>query len=282
MGLRTILCPSEGITARNCSETSLALATYWDCEFLFALGDCSRFSKLPHTFHKLDSYPFSKPHQNLWKGWQGSWGFITVGHRTTGKVWHHWFTAPLQISSKFLPSMGHAFLLQHEPVTFVLLIMVLSFFLSLTMLATLTLQKMKWNTTQGPNDLNMRLHISSWNSDDLIKLWRKGRQKYSLLCLVGYMYYLWCRMNDWLPWILICEANKDTLPPYMQCYRKVASSCLWFEESWIMAHFVCLSCSRKVNRQSCFNNKDLQSSVGQIPLYLTVQYQSYICPVFAD
>lgn len=144
------------------------------------------------------------------------------------------------------------------------------------------LGKMRWNTTQGPNDLNMRLHISSWNSDDLIKVWRESRQNYSLLCLVGYMYYLWCRMNDWLPWILICEANEETLPLCMQCYRKVVSSNLWCGKSWSTAHFICLSYSWKVNSQSWFNSEDLRSSVGQMPLYLTVQYQSYICPVFAD
>lgn len=108
------------------------------------------------------------------------------------------------------------------------------------------LAKMSWNTTLGPNDLNMRLHISSWNSDDLIKVCRESRQKYSLLCLVGYMYYLWCRMNDWLPWILICEANEETLPLYIQCYSKVVSWSLWCEKRWIMTHFVCLSCNWKV------------------------------------
>lgn len=242
--------------------------------------------KFPQVFWKLDCYPFSKIHLNLGKSQQRSWGLIMSGHCTMGKVnliivWNHWFTALLQIPSKPLPSMGPLFPLHPESVfcSADKVIIFLSFF---EHIGHPDLAKMRQNTTQGPNDLNMRLHISSWNSEDLIKVWRENRQKYSLLYLVGYMYYLWCRMNDWLPWILICKANEETLPLYMQCYRKVVSSSFWCGKSWIMAHFICLTCSRKVNRQSWFNNKDLQSSVGQIPLYLTVWYRSCICPVFAD
>lgn len=47
-------------------------------------------------------------------------------------------------------------------------------------------------------------------------------------------------------------------------------------ENWIMAHFICLSCSWKVNRQSWFDNEDPRSSVGQMSSYLTVQYQLYL------
>lgn len=127
---------------------------------------------------------------------------------------------------------------------------------------------MRWNTTLEPNDLNMRLHISSWNKDGLIKVWRESSLKYSLLCSVGCMYYLWCRMNDWLPWILICEVNEERLPLHMQCYRKVFSSSLWCGKSWDMAHFIYLSCNWKVNRQSCFSNEDLQSPVVQMLLFI--------------
>ena len=112
--------------------------------FLWVVVPVSR--KLPHAFWKLDCYSFSKTHRKAGMGRQRSWGLATVGHCTTGEVhltvvWNHWFIAPSQISSNSLPSMGHPFPLKHEPVTFVLLIKTLSFFLSLTTLATPTLQK---------------------------------------------------------------------------------------------------------------------------------------------
>lgn len=99
-----------------------------------------------HIFWKLGSYPFGKTYWTPRRGRQICWGLITAGQCTTGQVhltmdWNHWFTAPLHISGKCVPSLGNLCPLQHESVTFLLLMKSLSVCLSLTMLATPTLQK---------------------------------------------------------------------------------------------------------------------------------------------
>lgn len=97
--------PSSVPNRESWPETAQKLGnfSYWThidiVKFWFASVTVPVSLKLPQVFWKLDCYPFSKTHPSLGKGWQRSWGLITSGHCTTGKVhltivWN-WFTAPL-------------------------------------------------------------------------------------------------------------------------------------------------------------------------------------------